>query len=129
MTSGQKISLLVKSVHASSPNDPGDFKYYVVYTATTLSHLVRSTNQGHEATRSVTSVAVSSQAALCNLSTAGVPPMTVDGVKWVLTVPASLPEQQQEIMRSAAVMSSLVDDGHDDEVRLQRMSPRGGPKR
>ncbi|CAM9692821.1 unnamed protein product [Ectocarpus sp. 6 AP-2014] len=54
-------------------------------------------------------------AALLNLSTAGVPPMTVDGVKWVLTVPASLPEQQQEAMRTAAVMSSLVDDGHDDE--------------
>ncbi|CAM9496872.1 unnamed protein product [Ectocarpus sp. 12 AP-2014] len=54
-------------------------------------------------------------AALVNLSMAGAPPMTVDGVTWVLTVPASLPEQQQETMRTAAVMSSLVDDGHDDE--------------
>ncbi|CAM9869295.1 unnamed protein product [Ectocarpus fasciculatus] len=54
-------------------------------------------------------------AALLNLSTAGTPPVTVDGVTWVLTVPASLPEQQRETMRTAAVMSSLVDDGHDDE--------------
>ncbi|CAM9140127.1 unnamed protein product [Ectocarpus sp. 4 AP-2014] len=54
-------------------------------------------------------------AALVNLSMAGAPPMTVHGVRWVLTVPASLPEQQQETMRSAAVMSSLVNDGHDDE--------------
>ncbi|CAM9152530.1 unnamed protein product [Ectocarpus sp. 12 AP-2014] len=53
-------------------------------------------------------------AALKSLPGAG-EPVSAASVKWVLTVPASLPGRQRKTVRNSAVMAGLVNDRHDRE--------------
>lgn len=44
-------------------------------------------------------------------------PATLADIKWVLTFPTNLSEEQQMYWRNLAAMAGLVEDGRDDEVR------------